>query len=683
MAFFYSNGKDDRPLELFKIIGKIAVEGSKEAAKVLEGVGNVAVKAGKAMAAGLAAGTAAVAALTKQAVESYAEYEQLVGGVETLFGTGGKYITEYAESVGKTVDEVRDEYQKLKRSETEVMKNAANAYKTAGLSANAYIETVTSFSASLIQSLKGDTEKAAKVADQAIIDMSDNANKMGTSIEMIQNAYNGFAKGNFTMLDNLKLGYGGTQEEMQRLLKDAKAISGVKYNISSFADIAEAIHVIQDNLGITGTTMNEAATTIQGSLGMLKGAWQNLVTGMADETAHMNVLIDNFVESTLTVADNIMPRIEQALIGIGSLVAGLAPIIAEKLPGMVESVLPTLLTAAVGLLTTVFNALPGLINSLLPVVVSSALDVLFAFLTTIRDNFGMLVTTAIDAIMQLVDGLLAPGSIELLLDTAAVVIDEIVWGLIDALPKLMESAMALIMRLVDYITDPNFVTELLRAALEILKVFAYGLIDALPQLVNSAVKIVNGLYEFLLKPENIAMLLSAAVEIILALASGLISSIPAMIEATVEMVKSIINTIIETDWGKIGGDVIDGLKRGISEAWEGLKSWFNGLWDSLFGGRSVDVSANGSSYNGKVNGSHASGLDYVPYDGYIAELHRGEMVVPASEARMLRGETKTADSSNVESLLTMILSAVQEGNMREPVLKFKEREVARMVREYA
>ena len=300
----------------------------------------------KVGAAAVAAAATGVAALTKMSVDGYAEYEQLVGGVETLFKT----------------------------SQDVVMKYAKNAYKTAGLSANEYMRTVTSFSASLIQSLGGDTAKAAEVGDMAITDMSDNANKMGTSIEMIQNAYQGFAKQNYTMLDNLKLGYGGTQEEMQRLIDDANKVKVANgemadLSIDSFADVAEAIHIIQTEMGITGTTAKEAASTIEGSLAMMKGAWQNLVVGMADENANMEVLIDNFVESVATAAQNLLPRIEQTLIGIGQLITALAPVIADALPVLVEAVLPSLLTAAVSLVTALVNgiitALPAVYDALL------------------------------------------------------------------------------------------------------------------------------------------------------------------------------------------------------------------------------------------------------------------------------------------------------------------------------
>ena len=257
----------------------------------------------------------------------------------------------------------------FKESSAQVVEYANDAYKTAGMSANEYMETVTGFSASLLQSLGGDTAATAQVANQAVTDMSDNANKMGTSIESIQNAYQGFAKGNFTMLDNLKLGYGGTKEEMERLLADAEAIQAqqgvmVDYSITSFADITEAIHVVQTEIGITGTTALEASTTIQGSLDSMKGAWTNLMAGIGDESANTEQLVNNFVDSVSTAAENMVPRITQILEGIGEMARQLGPKIAEALPGLVSEVLPALLGAATsmidGLIDGLSAALPAL-----------------------------------------------------------------------------------------------------------------------------------------------------------------------------------------------------------------------------------------------------------------------------------------------------------------------------------
>lgn len=323
-------------------------------------IGNLAVKAGKVMATGLAVGITAISSLTGAAVKNYAEYEQLVGGIETLFGAGGKSLEEYAQSVGKSVDDASGEYEKLINAQEDLLNKSKIAYKTAGLSANEYMETATSFSASLIQSVKGDTEKAAKLADQAIIDMSDNANKMGSSMESIQNAYQGFAKQNYTMLDNLKLGFGGTKEEMQRLLDEAGKISGVKYDISSFADITEAIHVMQVKMGIAGTTSKEAASTISGSIGMVKATWKNFLTGMSDPGQDFGELVGSLTESIEIALGNIIPKLVQALPRVVKGLSQVIQILGNYLPDLLSALLPGLITGATELLGELGSALPRL-----------------------------------------------------------------------------------------------------------------------------------------------------------------------------------------------------------------------------------------------------------------------------------------------------------------------------------
>lgn len=333
-------------------------------------IGNLAVKAGKVMATGLAIGITAISSLTGAAVKNYAEYEQLVGGIETLFGAGGKSLEEYAQSVGKSVDDASSEYKKLINAQEDLLNKSKIAYKTAGLSANEYMETATSFSASLIQSVKGDTEKAAKLADQAIIDMSDNANKMGSSMESIQNAYQGFAKQNYTMLDNLKLGFGGTKEEMQRLLDEAGKISGVKYDISSFADITEAIHVMQVKMGIAGTTSKEAASTISGSIGMVKATWKNFLTGMSDPGQDFGELVGSLTESIEIALGNIIPKLVQALPRVVKGLSQVIQILGNYLPDLLSALLPGLITGVTELLGELGSALPRLFlilfNDILP-----------------------------------------------------------------------------------------------------------------------------------------------------------------------------------------------------------------------------------------------------------------------------------------------------------------------------
>ena len=363
-------------MELFKLFGTIAVDNSaannsidettdkaeKSHPKIsaaFEKIGAAAVQAGQFVASGLAAGAAAIGALAKSALDSYADYEQLVGGVETLFKNSGATVMGYAQ----------------------------NAYTTAGMSANEYMETVTSFSASLIQSLEGDTDKAADVANRAITDMSDNANKMGTDIASIQNAYQGFAKQNFTMLDNLKLGYGGTKEEMGRLLEDAAKLKGLsdeealgwanRGTNGDFALIIEAIGIIQNEMGITGTTAKEASATISGSLAATKSAWQNLLTGFADGNQDMGVLVGQFVTSATTALHNIVPRVAEILAGISGALPQIMAAVAAELPLLMESLLPGLITGAVTLVIGLAQMVPSLVQMLftdLPYYLSVALS---------------------------------------------------------------------------------------------------------------------------------------------------------------------------------------------------------------------------------------------------------------------------------------------------------------------
>lgn len=384
-----------------------------EASKKAGGIGSALGTAAKVGAA--AVGSAAVVAgkevadLTKESVAAYADYEQLVGGVETLF----------------------------KSSSDQVMQYADNAYKTSGLSANEYMETVTSFSASLLQSLDGDTAAAAKTADQAIVDMADNANKMGTSMSSIQTAYQGFAKQNYTMLDNLKLGYGGTKQEMERLLEDAQAISGVEYNIDSYADVVNAIHVIQDEMGITGTTAREAGETISGSLASAKSAWENLVTGLANKDADLSGLIDNFVNSALTVADNIVPIVEKALEGIAELVEKIVPKLIEMLPGLIDKIIPPLINAIKTIMDAILKALPGLIKTLLPVIIELLVEGFKIIIEIIPDLIQMIADVLPDTIKSLIEGIttLIVAIAEILPDLIPIIIDAV----IDTLPVVIQA----------------------------------------------------------------------------------------------------------------------------------------------------------------------------------------------------------------------------------------------------
>lgn len=426
----------------------------------------------------------------------------------------------------------------FKDSADTIQTYADNAYKTAGLSANEYMETVTSFSASLLQSLDGDTEKAAAAADLAITDMADNANKMGTAMESIQYAYQGFAKQNYTMLDNLKLGYGGTKEEMQRLLADAEKLSGVKYDLSSYADIVEAIHVIQTEMGITGTTAKEASTTIQGSVASMKAAWANLMVGMADDTQNFDMLLSNFIESIGTVADNLLPRIGVVIEGMGKLVAGLAPEIA--------------------------SALPTLTNELLPNLVELGVQSISALVQGIQENGDSLAAGALSIV-----GTLAEGIAELLpmvADTAASLAVSLADGLTESLPNIIPVAIETISTLVENLTEnANIIID---AGIQIILALGEGLIAALPQLIETVPQIVINIANVI--NDNAPKLVDTALYLITRLAVGLVQAIPTLVVNIPKIIEAIVAAFMAFQWLNLGKQLIDGVANGVKKAGESM-----------------------------------------------------------------------------------------------------------------
>ena len=435
----------------------------------------------------------------KQAVQSYAEYEQLVGGVETLFGESSAKVQEYA----------------------------SNAYKTSGMSANQYMETVTSFSASLIQSLDGDTAMASEVANRAIIDMSDNANKMGTDISMIQNAYQGFAKQNYTMLDNLKLGYGGTKTEMERLIADASKMTDVQKELGititdgdmSFANIANAISVVQKNMGLMGTTASEASGTISGSTGSMKSAWANLVTGIADDNADFETLVNNLVESIVGndgeggFINNMLPRIETAMNGIVKMVVSLAdsllpqllPIATNLLTSVVGSVtelMPVLLNT---LIATIVEYLPTLVEmgcnlivslakglgEMMPALIPQITSALVLMVETLLDNIDLIIDAGIELIIGLADGLIV--SIPILLDSVPVIISKLIGAIVGNLPKILAMGVELVIKLGAglIMALPNLLT----VSPQLITAIVGGLVQGIGKIKDVGLDLVKGLWE--------------------------------------------------------------------------------------------------------------------------------------------------------------------------------------------
>lgn len=481
--------------------------------------------AAKAGAAGLAAASSALGVLTKSAVEAYGNYEQLTGGVETLFKDSADIVMGYAE----------------------------NAYQTAGLSANQYMETVTSFSASLLQSLGGDTQAAAEYADMAIRDMSDNANKMGTDMEMIQNAYRGFSRANFTMLDNLALGYGGTKEEMERLLLDAEKLSGVKYDISSYSDMIEAIHVVQTEMGITGTTALEASTTIQGSVFAAKSAWSNLVAGLGNENANLDQLVGNLVTSVETAAGNILPRVTQILSGMGTAITQIAPVISAEVPNLITSILPSMVSGGAqlltGLISGLISALPGLISAVPEIVTSVA--------TAVSDNLPTIQAAGVELLNMLTTGIL------------------------DGIPAMLEM-------LPDVFTNfYNFLAENLPGVIEkgfdILMALADGIIEAIPGMVAKLPEVIQAMLNYL--TSVLPVILKKGAELLGHLIMGILGAIPEIAVQIPAVIKAIVDALLSgvgliKDAGKA---LLEGLWAGISDKVEWLKGKVTGVVDTIKG----------------------------------------------------------------------------------------------------
>lgn len=495
--------------------------------KIASGLGTAA----KATAAAVGAASVAISGLVKSSIDAYANYEQLVGGVETLFGE----ISTTGDASGK------------------VLENASKAYKTAGLSANQYMETATSFAASLMASLENDANAAADAADMAVTDMADNANKMGTSMESIQNAYQGFAKQNYTMLDNLKLGYGGTKTEMERLLSDAQAITGVEYNIDNLNDVYTAIHVIQGELGITGTTAAEASATISGSIDSMKASWENLLTDLASGNADLSSDIDAFAESVATVGGNIIPVAEQALAGVGTLIETLLPVIMEEIPTIVNEVIPGLLESGTNMVTTILQG----ISDNMPEIVQGAISIMNTLTQTILDNLPLLIETALSMITQLA------------------------MGIAQALPELIPTIVDVVLTVVETLIDN--VDLLIDASIALIVGLAEGLINALPKLIEKVPEIILKLADAIVT--NAPKLLTAALQLIVTLANALITYLPKLLAKVPELITGLKNKFMGllSGFADVGKNIVDGIWKGISAGWSWLTDKVKGLADSLLG----------------------------------------------------------------------------------------------------
>lgn len=562
---------------------------------------------------------------------------KLVGTIKTVLGTAaiGKMISDSVNAGGALQQSLGGIETLFKDSADKVKTYAAKAYKTAGLSANDYMESTTSFAASLLSSVSQDTDAAAQLANMAMVDMSDNANKMGTSMQDIQNAYQGFAKQNYTMLDNLKLGYGGTKQEMERLLADAEKISGVKYDISSYADVVEAIHVMQESMDIAGTTAKEAEATISGSVNALKSAVSNLIVGFGDADADMELLCNNMVDAFKTVVANITPVIENIVAALPTALDALLTAVGELLPTLLEAVtelfsqvLETLLSLLPQLIPAAVSALMTIVNTLienLPLLIDAAVQLVTTLVIGIADALPTLIPAAVQAIVTIVQGLV--DSLPMILDAALQLITGLAQGLLDALPVLIAALPEIINGIITFLLDsipqiietgiqlltslvtalPEIITAIVEAIPKIIDGIINAVLNAIPLIIQAGIDLLISLIQAL--PQIITTIVQAIPQIISGIVNALIGNIDKIIMAGVQLFVALIENLptiiveivkavpqiiagIVKAFGslmykivEIGGNIVKGLWSGITQLaswlWDKVSGWISSIWDGI------------------------------------------------------------------------------------------------------
>ena len=480
--------------------------------------------------AGVGTAVVALAGVGKSSLDAYASWQQAVGGVDTLF----------------------------KDASATVQKNAADAYRRAGISANQYMEQVTSFSASLISSLGGDTAKAAELGDIAMVDMSDNANKMGTDIETIQQTYQSLARGNYAMLDNLKLGYGGTKSEMERLIQDANKVKQANgemgdLSIDKFSDVVQAIHIMQQQMGITGTTAKEAATTIEGSVGMMKAAWQNWLAELGKDNADINGLTKQLVDSVGIVIQNVGPRIAQIITGITAALPQLFSSLGSTLPALVMQILPPVLGALGQLGTMLLTSATTWITTSLP-------QLLAQFQSWVTSRLPSFLQTGLTMVTNLLQGIVQ--ALPQIASTAVTVLTTLLDGLSAQLPQLIPIGINAVLNLVQGIL--NNLPQIIDSGLKLILGLAQGLINALPDLVGKVPILIGQLVGGIIN--RLPQILQAGVQLLGALANGFISSVPRLIGSIPGMVGQIMHGFTSVNWGSVGLNIITGIATGIAGA---------------------------------------------------------------------------------------------------------------------
>lgn len=566
--------------------------------------------------------TAAIGKALSASISEGAALEQSLGGIETLF----------------------------KDSADKVKANAAKAYQTAGMSANDYMELTTSFSASLLSSLAGDTSKAADVADMAMVDMSDNANKMGTNMEDIKNAYQGFAKQNYTMLDNLKLGYGGTKSEMERLLADAQKISGVEYNIDNLSDVYSAIHVIQGQLDITGTTAKEAATTISGSFNQMKAAAKNVMGEIAlgmDVGPALNELANTII--TFAVG-NLLPAVWNVISALPSAIVTFVTALGPQLFAAVSGLIPQI---ASGITTGI------------PTLYQSAMQLMDQFNIGIQEQLPTLLQKGVDFISNIVNGILQ--NLPQVITMAGNVITYFVNTIISMLPTVLSAGARLLLRLVN------------------------GIINNLPQITQAAV---TAIVRFVASiGQNLPQILQSGITIIAKLEAGLIRAIPNLVGQIPAIISAIVNAFTSQNWGSIGINIISGIASGLRSAahmlWDAVKGVLGGFKENVLAFFGIHSPSRWGAYVGEmIDTGIANGLigKTTLVSNAAAELQKSvKKPIGTSMDFAISGKSST-DSQNstiaekLEALLEYLKTTSRRGD-GSIVINLNDREVARALRE--
>lgn len=585
-------------LELFKLFGIIGLKGvdktkkdlkdttntakdeSSKLEKHVSKIGELAPKIGKLAVKGVAAAGAAIGTITKFAVSSYSEYEQLVGGVETLFGAQGMSLKDYAQKIGQTVEQARGKYNQLIQAQTDVMNNAKVAYKTAGMSANDYMNTITSFAAALKQSTANETE-AAKVANMAVIDMADNANKMGTNMEDIQNAYQGFSKQNYTMLDNLKLGYGGTKSEMERLLQDAEKLTGIHYDINNLSDVYKAINAIQSKLGITGTTGEEAMKTIDGAMKMTKASWDNLLTGLADPKQAVGPLISEFTNSLGILAKNVTPKIKEVFNALPDALIQITP----QLMNTIIDLAPSLILAAINLVAGLIGALPGILEPIfseltdifnkIPQFLKGNANIVDGFLKSIDSGKPSIAAKGIEMITALINAII--NSLPIIIQIGAKIIDSLGSSISSNMPSFLSRFLDILIQLSQMILTN--LPILVGVGMKLIFSLVQGLMSSLPTLISKVPTIIANLANAF---SNSAQTIFVwGIKIIAEIIKGLVMAIPSLIANIPKIIHAIFAVWNAINWWNLGKGLISGIAKGISGMGGSLVNTAKNLFNSL------------------------------------------------------------------------------------------------------